>query len=210
MLQHCRVADIAQLAAGLGCAIRIGIDGPGASGKSTLASALAELLPEAVLLEGDGFYRPESDSKRSEVEVGGLYDLERLATQVLIPHSEGLELLYQRYDWESGILGDWVHVARKTPLIVDGVYSTHQELRDFYDLRIWVSAPRATRLARGIERDGEDARNKWVDVWMPAEDRYAAEQRPQDHAHLILDGSGNVNSSGRNMTFMVEGGLLKG
>ncbi len=202
------IADFVQVAVGLGAAPRIGIDGPGASGKSTLAAGLAEALPRAVLVEGDDFYRPESDSKRSEVEVAGLFDLPRLTSQVLIPHSLGKDLQYQRYSWESGVLGDWVRNDSSGPLIVEGIYSTHRTLRDFYDLRIWVTAPRAVRLARGIERDGEEARSRWVDVWMPAEDRYTTDQAPQDHAHLVLDGTGAMAEQGDEVSLAVTGGLL--
>ena len=159
-------------------------------------------------MESDDFYRPESDSNRSEIEIGGLFDLLRLESQVLIPHTKGRALHYQRYDWEAGTLGDWATGASGAPLIVEGVYSTHQMLRDFYDLRIWVTAPRAVRLARGMERDGEEARSKWIDVWMPAEDRYIADQAPQDHAHLALDGSGaSIDQAGEAM-FAVVGGTL--
>ncbi|WP_419847866.1 uridine kinase family protein [Candidatus Poriferisocius sp.] len=187
------IADIARVADGLGAAVRVGIDGPGASGKSTLAAGLAEALPRAVLVNGDDFYRPEADEGWSGSVAGGLFDLPRLASQVLVPHSQGEEIQFQRFNWDTEILGDWVSWPGGTPLIVDGVYSTHEMLRDFYDLRIWVNAPRAVRLARGLQRDGEEARSKWVDVWMPAEDRYIADQAPQDHAHLVLDGSGAVD-----------------
>ena len=196
------------MAAGLGSTIRIDIDGPGASGKSTLASRLAGALPEAILVEGDDFYRPESDRRRSETEAAGLFDLSRLASQVLIPHSQGRDLLYQRYDWESGSLGDWVRRASGTPLIVEGVCATHRMLRNFYDMRIWVFAPYAVRPARGIERDGEAAHDKWVEVWIPAEDLYVANQAPQDHAHLVLDGSGVLVDQGDEVLFTVTGGLL--
>ena len=202
------IADVARVAAGYGAAARIGIDGPGASGKSTLAIGLAEALTGAVLVEGDDFYRPESDSRRSEVEVDGLFDLPRLASQVLIPHSQGKEIRYQRFNWDTGVLGDWVSGPGGTPLIVDGLFSTHETLRDFYDLRIWASAPQAVRLARGLQRDGEQAKSKWVDVWMPAEDRYIADQAPQDHAHLVFDGNGAVVEGSDEPVFVLTGGSL--
>ena len=203
-----RIADIARIVTGLGTAIRVGIDGPGASGKSTLAAGLAVALPNAVLVEGDDFYRPESDSNRSAIEIAGLFDLSRLESQVLIPHTEGRVLHYQRYDWNAGTLGGWATGVKGAPLIVEGIYSTHQTLRDYYDLRIWVTAQRAIRLARGLERDGEEARSKWVDVWMPAEDRYVAEQAPQDHAHLVLAGSGAATGRDDEVSFLVMGGSL--
>ena len=203
-----RITDIARVADGLGAAPRIGIDGPGASGKSTLAAGLVEVLPEAVLVEGDDFYRPESDAGRSGSAAGGLFDLPRLVSQVLLPHSQGEEIRYQRFNWDTGVLGGWISRPGGRPLIVDGVYSTHETLRDFYDLRIWVNAPRAVRLARGLQRDGEEARSMWADVWMPAEGRYIADQAPQDYAHLVFDGSGAMAEQGDEISLTVTGGLL--
>ena len=165
-------------------------------------------MPQAVLVEGDDFYRSESDSSRSEIEIAGLFDLTRIVSQLLIPHTENRDLRYQRYDWESEALGDWVNEPSGVPLIVEGVYSTHEALRDFYDLRIWVSAPRTVRLSRGLERDGEGARSNWLEVWMPAEDRYIAEQVPHDHAHLALDGSGALTGQANVISFTIAGGLL--
>ncbi|MCY3911593.1 MAG: (d)CMP kinase [bacterium] len=201
-------ADLAHIAGALGVAAIVGIDGPSASGKSSLAAGLAKVLPEAILVEGDDFYRPESDSNRSKIEIAGLFDLLRLESQVLIPHTEGRVLHYQRYDWNAGTLGGWATGVKGAPLIVEGIYSTHQTLRDYYDLRIWVTAQRAIRLARGLERDGEEARSMWVDVWMPAEDRYVAEQAPQDHAHLVLAGSGAATGRDDEVSFLVMGGSL--
>jgi uridine kinase len=56
-------------------------------------------------------------------------------------------------------------------------------------VRVWVDAPRDVRLARGIARDGEEARSRWEDVWMPQEDRYVAQDDPIPSAHLVVDGS---------------------
>jgi hypothetical protein len=153
-------------------------------------------------------YRPESDAGRSGIEVAGLFDLPRLASQVLVPHSQGEEIRYQRFDWETGTLGNWTTRLGGTPLVVDGVFSTHETLRNFYDLRIWVNAPRAVRLARGLQRDGEGARSKWVDFWMPAEDHYISDQAPREHAHLAFDGSGAMADQADEVSFTVTGGLL--
>jgi cytidylate kinase len=39
--------------------------------------------------------------------------------------------------------------------------------------RVWVEAPAEQRLARGVARDGETHRERWVD-WMEREDRFFA------------------------------------
>ena len=60
--------------------------------------------------------------------------------------------------------------------------------RDDYDVRVWVEAPYDVRLARGIERDGEEARETWVERWMPTEDRYVERDDPVSCAHIVVDG----------------------
>lgn len=47
---------------------------------------------------------------------------------------------------------------------------------------------RDQRLKRGLERDGEDARQMWEDNWMVHEDLYVDAQRPQERANLVVDG----------------------
>lgn len=182
----------------------IGIDGPGASGKSTLARQLAAQAELASLVEGDDFYRLSTDPDRSESQVGGLFDLPRLKKQVVDPFVDTDDVAYQRYDWDNDAMGGWVEVSSQHSIVVEGVYSTHPMLRDSYDLRVWVSADRTDRLSRGIERDGEQARPMWEDVWMPAEDEYMKKHSPDSAAHLVLDGSGKSDDG----SFAVLGGSL--
>ena len=61
--------------------------------------------------------------------------------------------------------------------------------REAYDLRVWVDAPRELRLARGIARDGEEAREVWEKQWMPSEDRYGECDDPISAAQMIVDSS---------------------
>ena len=181
-------ADIVRLASSMGPRVRIGIDGPGGSGKSRLAAELIRCWPTAAtLVHGDDFGRPTTDPARSEQRIGGLFDLARLATEVLDPHEHDAPIRYRRYDWSADRLGEWITAPHDGTLIVEGVYCTHPSIRDRYHYRIWVEADRATRLARGLARDGEEARSRWEDVWMPVEDRYRAEHRPDAAADLVID-----------------------
>ncbi|MFD9627597.1 hypothetical protein [Peribacillus muralis] len=52
------------------------------------------------------------------------------------------------------------------------MYSTRKELARHYDFTIWVECPRDQRLERGLERDGEEARQMWEHNWMIQEDYY--------------------------------------
>ncbi|MYF08316.1 MAG: hypothetical protein F4233_10595 [Rhodospirillaceae bacterium] len=123
---------------------------------------------------------------------------------MLEPHERGRPIRYRRYDWIADRLGDWTAAPHDGTLIVEGVYCTHPTIRDRYHFLIWVEADRATRLARGLARDGESARSRWEDTWMPIEDRYRAEHRLNDAAHLVLDST--ETSDGDELTFRVTGG----
>ena len=108
----------------------------------------------------------------------------RLRDEVLGPLRAGQVARYQRYDWSSDALAEW-HDVPQGIVIVEGVYSTRLELEQFYDLTVWVECPRSICLARGVERDGEAARRKWEEEWMPAEDHYISEQSPHTRANIV-------------------------
>lgn len=111
---------------------------------------------------------------------------------MLAPLLHDAEGRYQRYDWTADRLAEWRSVEVGGIVIVEGVYALGTELRDAYDFTIWVDCPKEVRLARGLARDGLDARSRWLDAWIPAEERYVAAQRPADFADLVVDGSGQV------------------
>jgi uridine kinase len=174
----------------------IGIDGCGGSGKSVLADQIAqELMSRAHsvgLIQMDDFYLPDAAREDGFLEVGAGFDWRRLEEQVLKPARRDQPLRYQRYDWATDALAEW-HESSARVVMVEGIYSTRVELKEFYDFTIWVECPRAIRLARGLERDGESARDCGLTKWMPEEDRYVSEQSPQTRANLVYGGSGETS-----------------
>jgi uridine kinase len=171
------------------------IDGPGGSGKTALAGSLQLTLDGAKVLvsvvEVDDFFLPSADRPRggpSEKPIGGDFDWPRLRDQVLHPLRRGQSARYDRYDWGRDELLEVREVPPGGVVIVEGIYSSRRELAALYDLRIWVECPRELRLSRGLERDGEAARSPWEEDWMPSEDRYVREHRPQELADIIVIG----------------------
>ncbi|PLR78643.1 hypothetical protein CU633_04365 [Bacillus sp. V3-13] len=49
-------------------------------------------------------------------------------------------------------------------------------------------------MSRGIERDSEEKRHLWEDLWMPAEEFYIKSQNPMDKVDLIIDGKGRSSN----------------
>jgi uridine kinase len=158
----------------------VAIAGRSGSGKTTLAQHLAEPLGDATIVHTDDFARPRIPG----------WDWPRFHEQVITPLLHDEVSRYQRYDWDNDRLAEWHDVHPGTFLIVEGVSSTRRELAVPWDLTIWVEAPKAERLRRGIARDGEHMREQWEQVWEVEEDVYVAAQHPEQRADVVV--SSNV------------------
>lgn len=171
----------------------IAVDGCGGSGKSTFAQRLQRLLPDAEIVHGDDFYLPSRVRPKDAGEsIGADFDLQRLRQQVIEPLSRDEPGYYQQYDWIRDELAGFKSIPAGGIVIIEGIYALLPPLTDYYDYRIWVECPSEMRLARGLARDGESARDLWVSRWMPAEDRYVEQFQPQHKADLIVDASETV------------------
>jgi uridine kinase len=153
----------------------VGIGGHGGAGKTTLARRFVG----AQIVSTDEFWN------------GTDFELTRLRREVVDPLLAGADVRFHGFDWAAQRPFDDERVVKpEGVVVVEGVCALHRMLRDAYDLRIWVEAPREVRLARGVARDGEEARRTWEEVWMPGEDRYVERDDPVSAAHVVVDGSG--------------------
>jgi uridine kinase len=184
------VADAVRAQAGTDRTTLIAIDGPGGSGKTTLAATVAGLLGGAPVVHGDDFYRPmpEQDRARLDPRQGyhRYFDWQRLRDQVLTPLRAGQPARYQRFDWETGELADWHEISPGRAVIVEGVYAARPELAAYYDLTTYVDTPREVCLDR-VRARGQDP-EEWITRWRAAEDFYIRTTRPQSRAHLLVRG----------------------
>ena len=146
----------------------LGIDGCGGSGKSTLAEKLAAALPNTQVIHTDDFASWDNP----------LNWWPRLIEQVLAPFMKNRAGRYQRFDWEKNELAEWHDVPLGGIVLLEGVSALRREFRDAYSHGIFVNAPRALRLERGLARDGDDALALWQE-WMAAEDAYLSDHKPQ-------------------------------
>ncbi len=165
----------ARLAGGTGTRW-IGVDGFGASGKTTLAGAIADALPGSVVVHIDDFARPDLSG----------WERDRFVAQVLMPLLAGRPARYQCWDFASNVGADWLTVPVGVPVIVEGVSSTDVRLGVPWDVTLWVDVAYEVRLARARERDGPEMMDRWLADWMPSEEAYAAAQRPQERVDAIV------------------------
>jgi uridine kinase len=155
----------------------IGVDGKAGTGKTTLANQMqAAIGHDAVVISIDCFARPD---------ISG-WERERFSRQVVAPLLAGRTARYQRWDWVSGVPGEWVEVPPGVPVIVEGVSCTDVRVPVPWDLTVWMEAPREVRLKRALERDGPHLLDRWLTDWMPSEDAYEREQSPKDRVDLVV------------------------
>ena len=170
----------------LGTVRLVVVDGPAGSGKSTLAAALAEALredgTEVAVLHLDDIYEGWSG-------LDGVGD--RLVTWILEPLRSGRPGRYRRYDWAAGEFAEWCDLPVPDVLIVDGCGAAQRCVDDVATLRIWVEAPAALRLERGIARDGEAMRAEWLG-WMALEAEHFERESTRERADVVVDGTARL------------------
>ena len=161
-----------EVAAAGGTRFIAAIDGRCASGKTTLAEKLSRRLGCAVFHMDDFFLRPEQRTEERLAEPGGNVDRERFLKEVLSPLGQGEKLItFRPFDCSAMSLADPVSTGVGKIALVEGSYSCHPDLRELYDLRIFVDiAPEAQR-KRIIGRNAERA-DAFFTKWIPLEEKY--------------------------------------
>ena len=167
----------------------VAIDGGAGAGKSMLARGIHDNLKSVSILRTDDFFQPLNKHSNARLPAEKLYELyfpwQRMRDEALMPLHRGETAKYQRYDWSTDRLLDWVTVEPNEIVLVEGVYSSRPELRPMLDAVIFVEAPRAERLRRVLTRDPNSS-GDWLTPWMSAEDWYLNQIQPQDTADLRL------------------------
>ena len=157
--------------------VLIAIDGRCASGKTNFSETLKnELLSKhiesAVIHIDEFFLRPEQRTKERLEKAGENIDHERFLEKVLLPIKENKEVKYQPFDCSVFSLGEEKTVEIKEVIIIEGSYSLHQNLKDFYNLKIFLTSKYETRLERILKRNGEKMLQMFIDRWIPMEEKY--------------------------------------
>ncbi len=164
----------------------IAIDGRCASGKTTLADVLKESIDCNIIHCDDYFLQPFQRTKERYSEPGGNLDRERLIAEIFTPLSKGGLPLYQPFDCRRMCFADAIRLKKKDVYIIEGSYSCHPLLRDFYDFTIFVTTDSETQTQRILERNGEDRLPDFIDRWIPLEEKYFEAFDFESKADIII------------------------
>lgn len=166
--------------------VLMAIDGPCASGKSTLAAQLGDHYQAPVLHMDDFFLPPALRTQERLSQPGGNVDRERFFSQVLSPLSQQAPTSYRPWRCQTGTLGEEIFISPAPLTIVEGAYALHPDLREHYHLRVFLTAPLPLREARLRQRNGPEGLETFQARWIPLENAYFQQCAVEDCCHVHL------------------------
>lgn len=174
------VSRIAETANALSSAsfgpVLIALDGRCASGKTTLAEELKKELGCTVFHMDSFFLRPEQRTEERLGKAGENIDHERFLEEILKPLRNGEKnLRYRSFDCGAMRLTDPVNAEVGKICIIEGSYSCHSELWDYYDLHVFLDVEEEEQIRRIIARDGRKKAAIFKEKWIPLEESYFSE-----------------------------------
>ena len=150
----------------------VAIDGPCASGKTTLAHTLSSHFDTTVIHMDDFFLQPHQRTAERLNLPGGNSDRERLIKEVIEPLFKGKDFCYRPFVCKNMSLGEEIRVTNNSKLtIIEGSYSCHPDLYDFYDLHIFCDIDKDNQYERLKERNPHNI-NDFMQKWIPMEEKY--------------------------------------
>jgi uridine kinase len=192
------VVRVRQLSAGRTRPLLIAIDGRSGTGKSTLATLVAEALG-AALIRSDDFYAahiPDAawDRFSAAEKVARAIDWPRLRAEALEPLLRGQPAVWHPFDFAYP-RPDGTYPRKREPdrcepagvIVVEGAYAARPELEDLIDLSILVEAPEAVRCERLAAREDPDFLRAWHARWDEAEAFYFTQVRPRSAFDVAVD-----------------------
>jgi uridine kinase len=188
--------------------LRVAVDGPPASGKTTLADELAVVLRaqgrDVIRATVDDFLVPRAQRyRRGRYSAEGCYfdahDRAALCRVLLDPLGPGGDRRFQHAvfdnDTDTPLSPSAITAPADAVLLFDGVFLLRPELIDRWDLRIFVSVPFERTVDRARDRstastgssaDNADIERSWRDRYIPAQQLYFATARPTDRADIVV------------------------
>lgn len=166
--------------------VRVCIDGPCGSGKSTLGALVRDLYGAALIPIDDFFLPPELRTPERLAQPGGNIHYERFYKEVASkPRDAAID--YLPFNCAVQVVGAPVHIEPNPLLVVEGSYSQHPALRDSYDLRVLLGISPEEQSARILRRNGPAMHKRFVEEWIPLENLYFTQCRVREHADMIFD-----------------------
>ena len=163
----------------------VSVDGAAGSGKTTLASRLAERFPELTLVRLDEIY-PGWHGMQAGIETA--------RRDIIAPLLAGEHARWPLWDWLADAPGGVNSLPAGASILLEGCGSTAALTAAAEAgaaiFHIWCEAPLGLCEARFLERDGDTAR-PWLPIWTAQWLAYLEREQPHRKVDAIIDTSGD-------------------
>ena len=166
--------------------VNVAIDGDSAAGKTGLAKWIAKVYDCNVFHADDYFLPQELRTPERLSEPGGNMHRERFANEICVPVQEGRPFSYRPFNCTTMALDAPVSVQPKQINVFEGSYTMHPELRDFYDLSVFLTVDPAEQEARILKRNGAEMLRDFTERWIPMEKRYHEAMKVKEACDFIF------------------------
>jgi uridine kinase len=185
--------------------VRVAFDGPDTAGKTTLADEVAPAVRargrQVVRASVDGFHRPRAQRYRlgpdsAEGYYQDSFDHETLRAALLEPLGPGGDRRYRSaafdHRTDAPVAAPVGVAAPDAVLLFDGVFLLRPELRDAWDLRVFVTVPEEEMLRRAVVRDAElfgspsEVEHRYRTRYIPGQRLYFASACPLETADVVV------------------------
>ncbi len=169
----------------------IAIDGRAASGKTTLANMLEEILAVDVIRMDDFFVPPALRSEERFAQPGNNIHYERYMEEVLPYICQPESFSYHIFDCSVMDYNGEQVIKNSNWRLVEGAYSTHPRFGDYADLKVFFDIGKEEQMLRIIERNGEAMAQMFKERWIPMEEAYYHTFRIKQNADIVICGGAN-------------------
>lgn len=167
--------------------IIVAIDGRCGAGKTTVAKRLAERLNLAVFHMDDFYLQKHQRTEERYNEPGGNVDRERFLEEVLKPLYEGAEeILYRPINCGTFDVSEGEIIRPGRIVIVEGSYSLHPDLRDYYTYKVFLDIDTDAQLMRIEKRNTPEQVEAFKTRWIPLEEKYFEELEIRKYADRVF------------------------
>ena len=104
--------------------------------------------------------------------MGGNVDYERIYEEILSKLSDKNGLIYRAYDCQTQSIGEECFVPWSPLVFVEGCYSHHPYFGELYDLKVFSEISSEEQVERIRIRNGEKMLKRFVEEWIPRENKY--------------------------------------
>lgn len=167
--------------------VTLAIEGGSASGKTTLSGVFKQIYSATVFHMDDFFLRPEQRTQERYAQVGGNIDKERFLEEVLIPMKKNEPIHYRRFDCSTFTINPAVVMEPSEVTVVEGAYSMHPELAEFYNLSVFLDVSSQLQEERIRKRNSPDMAERFFKEWIPMENRYFEEMGVKERCDMEID-----------------------